>query len=434
MVLLGLAGWFLFTGAASGATRNGMIAFVRNGDLHVMNPDGTGDRRLFSTSGENSAYPRFSPDGDSLLWSDGNTDDPRGDIVVASLAFDDGVRRVGTGLAAWSPDSKRIAYAAYQAADDTVDIHVVGAGGTNDRLVKVEPDPCLVGEFSAGIWWSRATDRIMYVCRGKVVSIEPDGSGRRIDTPLARRNLGDGSFVNLADVELSFDGTRFAGRFLEDVSTWNWRTGAITDATSDKDASDETWLRWSPDDSRLLFADRRTDGPGGLATAGLNGGKALLSGGRGEVYHPAWQPCVDGETATCKPVTLDATRVPPLDRWDALPTLGADAARQTGAAALSLKVGCSGRSSQACDVTVTAQTAKAVATAARKRKLIVARGSAKIAPGKVKTVKLELRRPARRALARAGKLALRVTAAAERSDGVKRRATTKLTMRARPRR
>src|SRR4051794_24391629 len=147
-LLLVLVGSALFAGVGDAATRNGMIAYEWSDndggfDLRVMRPDGGGGTSLFGSDAGLGA-PRLSPDGNAVLIG-GNP------LLVADLARNDGVRRVGEGLAAWSPTSKRIVYGSYQAASDTVDIHVVGAGGTADELIRTEPDPCVVGEFSSGI-------------------------------------------------------------------------------------------------------------------------------------------------------------------------------------------------------------------------------------------------------------------------------------------
>ena len=92
-----------------------------------------------------------------------------------------------------------------------------------------------------------------------------------------------------------------------------------------------------------------------------------------------------------------------------------------------VKVGCDARSAVPCAVTVEATTAKAVASA-KKRKLVAARGRVTVAPGATKKLRLKLSAKARKVLKRKGKLALNVVATTRRSDGRKVTARTKLTL------
>jgi hypothetical protein len=202
-------------------------------------------------------------------------------------------------------------------------------------------------------------------------------------------------------------------------------TDAETEALDNKDERTIVeWIRWAPDGSRLVFAHAREGGDRtAVATAGVNGGLTVIGGAApgDRVWRPAWQPCVDGVTKTCAPVTLDATRKGPLGPGpaDARPTLGRRAAQQSNTNVLQVTVGCDARSVERCDVTVTA----------RAGKLVAARGPAQVAPGSNERIRLELRAGAKRRLARDKELVLRVKATATRSDGRKRTAVTGFTMR-----
>jgi hypothetical protein len=94
--------------------RNGVIAFVRDGDLYLVGPDGTGLRQL--TAGpEIDERPLFAPDGSSLAFTRREgTGAPR-DIFLVRL---DGTPPLALTSApedesnpAFSPDGGRIAYA-----------------------------------------------------------------------------------------------------------------------------------------------------------------------------------------------------------------------------------------------------------------------------------------------------------------------------------
>ena len=76
--------------------------------------------------------PVYSPDGNAVAvrsWPEGH---PRPDVAVARLDVNDGVHVVAAdgALPAFSPNSKRIAYARYIPATDDMQIRVVDADGT----------------------------------------------------------------------------------------------------------------------------------------------------------------------------------------------------------------------------------------------------------------------------------------------------------------
>jgi Tol biopolymer transport system component len=93
--------WLLTTSG-----RRAMIGW----QLYVMRPDGTEVRQI--TEGGNPFYTRFSPDGRSVLYTDGTSEERRG-IWVVELEGLARRRVLSTGKAfasaCWSPDGKRIA-------------------------------------------------------------------------------------------------------------------------------------------------------------------------------------------------------------------------------------------------------------------------------------------------------------------------------------
>lgn len=87
--------------------RNGLIAFERGGDIYTVKPGASVAKRL-TTNGRNH-QPRWSPDGKRIAFGS------QGDIWVMN-ANGTGVKRVtsGTGRdfnATWSPDGKRVGFA-----------------------------------------------------------------------------------------------------------------------------------------------------------------------------------------------------------------------------------------------------------------------------------------------------------------------------------
>jgi len=430
-----MAATLAITGTASAAT-NGMIAFSGGDEdrLLAMNANGTGPVPLFTSD----AYARaaWSPDGNSLAvlyWPDA---DPRPNVALARLDKDDGVRIVARdgALPAFSPDSKRIAYARYVPATDDTEIRVVDADGTDDALVRSEPDGtgCAYREFNEGLWWL-PDGRLLYLCLDDIVTINPDGTGRTVQGAIPDDH------ATMYDADLSPDGTRFAGPWGEgDVNVWNWTTGATGQLTTDEEPRE--WMTWSPDGTKILYAK---DGSTMTIPAG-GGGEAVLAGFRG--VHYAWQPCVAGTTVTCSPTTLNGTLVgtggggttaptggggggggggttgggggttppPTFTAFDAKPAFSG-AAKATDRKIV-VKVRCDARSTQPCAIALTATTAKAVASR-KMKKLVVAKARLTLAPGKSRKVTLKLTPKARKVLKRAKKLKLVLRATSRRSDG-----------------
>jgi Tol biopolymer transport system component len=102
--------------------------------LYVMRPDGTDVRQI--TEGGNPFYTRFSPDGRSVLYSDGTSEDRRG-IWVVDLADLTRRRVISTGKAlasaCWSPDGKRISVVLF-------DWNGAGAVPVVGRLIVMDAD------------------------------------------------------------------------------------------------------------------------------------------------------------------------------------------------------------------------------------------------------------------------------------------------------
>jgi dipeptidyl aminopeptidase/acylaminoacyl peptidase len=105
----------------------GKIAYVGlDGDLHTMNPDGTGGVNLTPGSTEDESTPDWSPDGGKFVLVDGNVN------AIQTIAAN------GTGRATlaqagnqpvWSPDGTRIAFRIFTTGSFG-DIAVMNADGS----------------------------------------------------------------------------------------------------------------------------------------------------------------------------------------------------------------------------------------------------------------------------------------------------------------
>jgi len=240
---------------------NGLIAFSQWGDdygpLFAVRPSGGGLRKLTpwqpSTEGNEVAIPAWSPDGKALAFLKGENflDFPSAaesaDLYRMTAAAGPPTR-LTKGLLVhsfdWSPDAKRIAYAAKHAdGSDAPRIYVTNADGSGVRALTspgIPDNPA----------WSPDGSRIAFVSipsfldQGNVFVMSADGSDQR---QLTHKTL-------TTALAWSPDGQRIAFQ--------DYRTISVVDA----DGSDLRRLtenaqsggnfvgpRWSPDGTRIAF-------------------------------------------------------------------------------------------------------------------------------------------------------------------------------------
>lgn len=138
----------VYDGEAAWSPDGGRIAFL-HGDLYdrqifIMNADGSGSMPLTDYSeGDSPSRPTWSPDGMKLAFAkDGLLHvinrDGTGDVT---LVVDAG----SVGAPSWSPDGQLIAFAVYNSLSATSDIYVINPDGTGlnnlTRSVAVEDSP-----------------------------------------------------------------------------------------------------------------------------------------------------------------------------------------------------------------------------------------------------------------------------------------------------
>jgi Tol biopolymer transport system component len=156
------AGLALATGAALVAApaalatfpgANGKIAFVRDGDIWSVNPDGTGEKRITTGPHVDSA-PDWSPDGKELLFERQSLPPAAPSSHVYRVKAD------GIGLTwitanghepDWFRDGKRIAFT--RDAGDRRDLYLANLNGSGQKLLETGlpalfgPDPSPTSDF-----------------------------------------------------------------------------------------------------------------------------------------------------------------------------------------------------------------------------------------------------------------------------------------------
>ena len=165
-----------------------MRTWGNDGDIYVMNADGSGLRRLTRNDGPGWAwFPIWSPNGRRIAfnrvlsppkppYSRGWTSE-----VWVMNADGSGQRRLASGLQpnAWSPDGKKLAFT--DAPNDKPGLYLINADGSEQRRLTVN---------GRGAAWSPDGRRILFVrqrpgSRAKVNDIyvmNTNGSGERLLT------------------------------------------------------------------------------------------------------------------------------------------------------------------------------------------------------------------------------------------------------------
>ncbi|HEX7050802.1 MAG TPA: LpqB family beta-propeller domain-containing protein [Longimicrobiales bacterium] len=317
------------SGALSGETAVRVldqIAFQRDGDIYIMNEDGTGATPLTNGPADDK-LPVWSPDGSKLAFASdggGNSEvyvigaDGTGLVNVSNHAasYDreavwspDGTKLVfvsdrdgnneiyvvnadGSDLMrltddpaddrypAWSPDGSKVAFTTNR--DGNYEVYVMNANGTG--LTNLTNDP----DVDYGPAWSPDGSKILFVSdrdgREEIYVMNADGSGAT--------NLTNSAGADDQPVR-SPDGTKIAFRSDRDGNVEIYvmnadGTGAVN-VSNDDAANDET-PTWSADGERVLFRSDR-DGNDELYIVGAGGGTPTnLTNTPVPDSDPAWRP------------------------------------------------------------------------------------------------------------------------------------------------
>lgn len=136
------------------------LAFVRDGQIYLVNSNGTGLTQLTKEPGLFSYDPAWSPDGKRIAFTRGKGTDDVWEIFVMDATGANVVKRTSRGGynydATWSPDGRKIAFTA---VDSSADVYVMSAedDGSPARRITNRPG------YDAEPTWSSDGRRIFFI-------------------------------------------------------------------------------------------------------------------------------------------------------------------------------------------------------------------------------------------------------------------------------
>ena len=164
---------------------NGKVAFVRGGDVYVVNPDGANKLNLTDSQGSFEQQARFSPDGRTIAFLSTPLDGTifTGDDDVWVMNADGSnprrVTNIGRQIASleWTADGTRLLYFAERDNNEEAsELYSIKPDGTGQAMLTAA-GPRLDGPT----WLSTAADKIVFAGvvgnNSDVYVINTDGSG-----------------------------------------------------------------------------------------------------------------------------------------------------------------------------------------------------------------------------------------------------------------
>jgi TolB protein len=229
--------------------RNGKIAWVRDGNIWLMNADGSGATQLTSSPDDapvSYSHPAWSPDGSKLAYV--AIDDAGAPAIFVSGADGKNAKKIADGGAdpAWSPDGTQVAYS-NDDGDNTAIFVVSSSGGAATKL-------CSAAGFLNQPAWSPDGKQLAY--RREAVDNQPDST---VIASVA--GCADAGTTGADDSAPSF-AWNFALAFTRSDENGNQdifvrpKGGTASDVSPSADYNDFS-PQFSPDGSKIVFVSDR---------------------------------------------------------------------------------------------------------------------------------------------------------------------------------
>jgi TolB protein len=287
---------------------NGKIAFARDGDIWVMNPDGGGQTNLTTAASDGS--PAWSADGTKLAFV--RVPDGIHPQIFIMNADGSGQTRltnnlVNDGFPSWSPDGTKIAFIR-SLGPRSGDLFVMNANGSGQTNLTNNVPFTFPDAFTTA--WSPDGTKIAFSqslsdTNTEIYLIKPDGSGKTAITS---------NGVNSGHPNWSPDGAKItfdrgpAGS--SDIYTMNPDGSGQTNLTNNGGQINGE-PAWSPDGTKIVFDSFRTgDGQIFVMNADGSGQTQLTSSTR--AGKPDWGPIAaapkhpTSTSVSCSPPTVVA--------------------------------------------------------------------------------------------------------------------------------
>jgi Tol biopolymer transport system component len=280
-------------GAARTPKLGGKIAFYsdRDGpfDIYVMKADGTGTRRLTTSKPKGAKeqaalWPRWSPEGKRIVFQSGAPQLTEGQIYVMN-ADGSGKRRLTSPsqgdniLPAWSPKGSRIAFVSGR--DGYARVYAMDARGRNQRPLTPKG---LQGAFPT---WAPDGKKLAFGCPsgGKPAICTVTVPGERVTT-IWKAPAGFG----VLGLDWSPDGRRILlmggpGQ-TPDVYVVGATGKGLRRLTTDP--ANDSYPAWSPDGHRIVFSSNRSGGTELYVMNPDGSGQTRLTNKSGHDEAPDW--------------------------------------------------------------------------------------------------------------------------------------------------